>query len=104
MRVDGVLQLTERYQVDVAELQENIRESMKQYFRDIRAHLDAKEKEFNDELDTAAQLCWHQDEVIRQSLKTHKDKVCPIVDWPLYIHALLLYYFRLQLSRRKSTF
>uniref|UniRef100_A0A914VIR5 RING-type domain-containing protein n=1 Tax=Plectus sambesii TaxID=2011161 RepID=A0A914VIR5_9BILA len=74
-RADTVLKQTEQNQVSVADLQENIRESMKQYFGDIRARLDAKELEFNDELDNVAQLCWHQDEVIRQSLKEHKDKI-----------------------------
>ena len=74
-KITSKIHLVETNQVHVADLQENIRESINRYFKDMEVRLTEKKQEFFKDLDKAAELSWHQDEQTRQNLSGWKDKV-----------------------------
>lgn len=70
-----VLKLTEQNQLKTADLQENIRDSIRQYFGDLRRQLEAKEQLFHEQLDKAADQCWQIDDQHRNRLIKFRKEV-----------------------------
>lgn len=79
-KVNTKIQLAESNQVNVADLQENIRQSITSYFSDIQSQLEKRKEEYLRDLDKAADLCWHQDENTRNLLSGWKEKVKEVED------------------------
>lgn len=71
-RVDAKIESLEQSQMDVANLQENIRESVVHFFADIDTALQKAKQAYLRDLDKAADHCMQSDEQTRQVLQAWK--------------------------------
>lgn len=71
-RVNARTDAIERNQIDVANLQENIRQSIVHFFADIDAALQKAKQAYLQDLDKAADHCMQSDEQTRQVLESWK--------------------------------